>query len=590
MLVIELHDPSDVFVQRLSGATKAGFHPVLNSDGSGTFDIHRTDPDVARYSILTGGIDGWIVHVLRKGQFDTTFTDRFSFVVEAVTVSIGASEDSSTSESWLHVSGRGTLCLLEDRIAFPPGFDGVNPATISAQWQQYTAQAGGAIMDGEIDRSNGRFGLQLTHSVQTSTVPQTVKLRFDNLRLLHDYLVQNGTMDAQMAGLDYQAVDHLGTDKSASITVAMAPKDSLIGVQLERDARNVKTWVIAQGTAEGINAPLAVSSDAAAIAALRRREGFVSTRNTDNAAQLGLVAAGAIRQYKGVDQRITTAFFDSEHTQLYRDVALGDTIMLKVGPLNWTAPYRVVGFAVADTEIEQETIALDLNDMRTEYLLKLQKGAQATATSLNVLATQPQGAPQIDSQAYPDSADATHPFHFDFYLSPKIIQLNHVTLSFFLRAFRSDVQVTGTNTGNSTVGDHSHETFADQSATVATPAQMEVFHDGNGNPFAFVPGAGTVNPQSFPGGGFTHAHPLNISAVYGIFESTVATNVKVIVNGIDRTVALGGPAGGFITNQTELAIDTSWLTPGVWNTIDLQPGGLGRITGHLTVVSFIQSV
>lgn len=68
----------------------------------------------------------------------------------------------------------------------------------------------------------------------------------------------------------------------------------------------------------------------------------------------------------------------------------------------------------------------------------------------------------------------------------------------------------------------------------------------------------------------------------------MATNVKVIINGTDRTVALGGPAGGFTSNQTELEIG-SYLGLGQWNTIDLQPSGLGRIVGHLRLTGYIQA-
>jgi hypothetical protein len=83
-----------------------------------------------------------------------------------------------------------------------------------------------------------------------------------------------------------------------------------------------------------------------------------------------------------------------------------------------------------------------------------------------------------------------------------------------------------------------------------------------------------------------HTHPM----VAGIYESTVATNVKVIVNSTDRTVALGGPAGGFTTDQTELALTVAWLSVGAWNEIDLQASGLGRITGHLRVQGYVQAV
>src|SRR5438128_5582372 len=97
-------------IQILTGAKNPAFHALLNQDGTGLFRIHSQDLDVATYSILTSGIDGYIVPFLRKGAYDTTLTDRFSFVVEAVLPGPRQQEDAG---AWITVSGRGTLCLLE---------------------------------------------------------------------------------------------------------------------------------------------------------------------------------------------------------------------------------------------------------------------------------------------------------------------------------------------------------------------------------------------------------------------------------------------------------------------------------------------
>jgi hypothetical protein len=89
VIQVELHDRGNSLVKILSGAKNAAYHAVLNSDGSGTFLIHRADPDVQNLGILTGGIDGYVVHLLRKGPLEATFTDRFAFVVEAVQLALG---------------------------------------------------------------------------------------------------------------------------------------------------------------------------------------------------------------------------------------------------------------------------------------------------------------------------------------------------------------------------------------------------------------------------------------------------------------------------------------------------------------------
>jgi len=605
VIKVELHDRANNLVKVLSGARHAAYHPVLNSDGSGSFEIHRADADTIALGILQqppGGIVGCIVHLLRKGQYEQAFTDRFSFVVEAIGFGMDQNEEQS---AWITVAGRGTLSLLADRISWPPGFDGVNASSITSQWQIYAGVSGGAIMDSELDRSAGRFTPAITHSVQTSSILQAAKLRFDNLRLLHDALVQSGPMDAQMFGLDYQCVDVRGTDKSANVKVQLSAQDSLLGLQLAADASAVKNWIVAQGTGEGINSKLAVATDAPSVAALRRREGFLDARSVDVQTQLALTAAGSLAQFKAVDQRITTKFTDSPATQLYRDFDLGDFVTLAAVPLGISQKVRLVGYTIADTDAEVEDVSLDLNSIRTEYLIKLLQGVVAPAVgSLSVLNRLPQGSAWNDTFSYDDSCTPVYPFHFIVFIPSNVLQLNYGKLSFFLEAFRSynDFTVTGTQgeTGHShghghdmqNAGqlqhNHTEHTGAGTSgAASAGTAHTHGYNDPNlVATSVWMPGD-PVSTGTDGTGSSGHSHSINALSVVGIYESTVATGVTVKINGIDRTVALGGGTG-FTTNQIELEVG-QWLTVGAENTIDLTPSGLGRILGHLRLTGYIQS-
>lgn len=591
MIQVELHDRTNAKIKILSGAKNAAWHAVLNNAGAGSFLIHRSDADVAALNIIQGGIDGCIVHLLRKGPLETAFSDRFTFVVEPITGGVSESEEDG---AWITVSGRGSLSLLEDRIALPPGFnDTVSPPTLTAQWQTYVATTGGAIMGAEINRSAGRFTLVLTHTVDTSTILQTVKLRFDNLLKLHEYLVSNG-MDAQMVGLDYQASDHLGTDKSATVRVQLSHEDSLLGLSFERDSRPVKNWVVAQGTGEGINAKLAVAKDVASIAAFRRREGFLDDSQDDVQSQIGLRASSAVAQLKDANQRITVKFTDSPACQIYRDVGLGDKITLAAVPLSWSAPYRVVGIQVADTEAEIETVNLDLNDMRTENLLRLASGAQLTADTLNVINRMPQGAPFNDSHDYTDNCNATFPFHFVVFIPSNVLKLNYGKLSFFLQAFRTYNTFSGSITGGQSVT-HTHASAAHAHTLPidAGPFTNAAGQNAAGGNLAtgFGPTTAPVNsttPGATGNASVDHTHTLSISSVLGIFEGTTATGVLVTINGTDRTAALGGGTG-FTADQLELEV-SQYLNIGQKNTVDLTPTALGRILGHLRLTGYVQSV
>jgi hypothetical protein len=227
---------------------------------------------------------------------------------------------------------------------------------------------------------------------------------------------------------------------------------------------------------------------------------------------------------------------------------------------------------------------------------------------LNVLSRMPQGAPQIDTQAYPDNCGPGFPFHFDFYLASNLLTVNRVRLSFFLRAFRTDYDFSVHGTSAETGHSHSHN-HTSAAHSHSHQHNLALAGGGSANTVSIVSGAlnafsGPVTDTSTvatdatgttPGSGGTnaagssgHTHTVTGTDVVGITEWAVATGVTVKVNGTDRTSALGG-GSGFTSNQTELALALAWLNLGAWNTIDLTPSGLGRITGHLTVVSFIQS-
>jgi len=237
-------------------------------------------------------------------------------------------------------------------------------------------------------------------------------------------------------------------------------------------------------------------------------------------------------------------------------------------------------------------------------------------TSLSKINRIPQGAPQIDTQTYPDDCDPTHPFHFDFYLASNLVNVNYAKLSFFLRAFRSPVAATN----NPAVTSGSSSASSSGSSSASSSSNGDVFHSHTTDLNVGAGAAGTVTAGTGPSSSLwvsgiaagssvptnsvngTHAHDIphdhgiphdhsvtsDVTLTYGIFEGAVATGVTVKVNGVDRTSALGGGTG-FTTNQTELALDVAWLNQGAWNTIDLTPTSLGRILGHLTVVSYIQS-
>ncbi|PLR99653.1 phage tail protein [Bacillus sp. T33-2] len=76
-----------------------------------------------------------------------------------------------------------------------------------------------------------------------------------------------------------------------------------------------------------------------------------------------------------------------------------------------------------------------------------------------------------------------------------------------------------------------------------------------------------------------HSHPI----LHGIYTSTSAYGVGIIINGIERTLALGGK---FYTDEQNIDI-TQYMAVGAWNEITLTSERLGRIDGNIFVQAFM---
>lgn len=236
---------------------------------------------------------------------------------------------------------------------------------------------------------------------------------------------------------------------------------------------------------------------------------------------------------------------------------------------------------------------------------------------LNVVARMPQGSTFNDSYGWADNCAAAFPFRFHVFLASNVLKLQYAPLSFFLEAFRSTADATPTATsaesghshshahtsaahGHShTHGTHQHTTSFVNAAGVAIGISAGAFATAGGaaginggdnaTPAADATSTTPANTGSNAQGSSGHTHTVDATLVAGIYEGTTATNVKVKVNSVDRTVALGGPAGGFTTSQQELALDVTWLSLGAWNVIELTPSNLGRVVAHLRLTGWVQS-
>lgn len=222
---------------------------------------------------------------------------------------------------------------------------------------------------------------------------------------------------------------------------------------------------------------------------------------------------------------------------------------------------------------------------------------------------------QNDQYVYPDDADATFAYNFDYVIPSNFQRLVSAKLSFKIRAFRSYNNFSATSTGNDTPthwhvhnhGAHSHShqhtMFTDTASALALGATGELYNTvgGSTNPQVQFANANTgtlltdVNAvATTPATDTTavnqnHTHPVSITSTLGIFEDVAPANpgITVKVDGTDVTAQLK-PAGPYQVDQVEIELAQVLKTaPKVWHTLSLQPNQRVRITGILRIVYFV---
>ncbi|WP_440112192.1 hypothetical protein [Paenibacillus sp. QZ-Y1] len=236
------------------------------------------------------------------------------------------------------------------------------------------------------------------------------------------------------------------------------------------------------------------------------------------------------------------------------------------------------------------------------------------------------GIVQTDTIQIADNVDSTHTLKLKFHLSPKTIQFRDFQLNFSLERFRAyskgaasaNIDLYTTESERillTTTEEKSFNSTTTEPQNVSGTTQTEGVYIGQGGhnhgwpdnlQFKDVNGItrtwkSSGNHQHFVSlqphnHEFTvpkHAHNIDMPShrhridvpphshpiEYGIFEGTMATGVRIIIDGITR---------GGVYSSTENNVDvTPWIqTPG-WHTIELSSQQLGRINASLYMKTFV---
>lgn len=238
-------------------------------------------------------------------------------------------------------------------------------------------------------------------------------------------------------------------------------------------------------------------------------------------------------------------------------------------------------------------------------------------TRLEGLANAFQGLPAIatvslphnDSWLFEDNVDATHPANLRYIIASTTQKIVSARLSIYLAPYRTYNNFSsGTTDVDATAeSGHSHSHAHTSAAHVHTlPIVLGAVGGGNAigwngaganvlGQFATstapvdstTPGNTGGDATGSSGHNHSHTHSVTGSSFLGVTEGTNATGVTISFDGVDQTVALGGP---FVANQVELNVRPYLgTTQKTWHTIAMTPSGLGRIEAHLRLGLYVSA-
>lgn len=210
-----------------------------------------------------------------------------------------------------------------------------------------------------------------------------------------------------------------------------------------------------------------------------------------------------------------------------------------------------------------------------------------------------------------DNVDVNNPLILNVYLPKNTRSINEANLSFKLLPFRSyskgltnegDTIVSSTSSGGgsttvnstssggggmtTTSGDSGIDVKYDMAQTEEAAGHKHMYRTVIGHKHAIeIPDHTHDFVVNIPN--HTHNFSVNIpphthDIQHGIYTSTSATGVGVIINGVDRTSYLGGK---FYSDKADLDI-TDFLNTG-WNEINLTSERLGRIDANIFIQAFL---
>ena len=187
-----------------------------------------------------------------------------------------------------------------------------------------------------------------------------------------------------------------------------------------------------------------------------------------------------------------------------------------------------------------------------------------------------------------DNFDSNHPAKLKFYIPPNAGDIVTLNLSFSLQKFRSNTRALGSG-GSQSIGTSILETWGRATGSAGGHTHSVSYSEYMGYSVSSV----SDHSHSMD---IDHSHTVNTYhnhlIKYGVYEDTAPTDVGIKINGVDRTVALGGLRSGEI-DISDLNIKPYINTNG-WHTIEffmppITEGDpkVGRVTANVFGMLFM---
>ena len=335
------------------------FDIVLNEPDTGEISVNLSDPNAVE--ITSGRL---IKMVYRGGAIGSG-----GFFVENITDDLAASGD--RNGQWKKVSGRGGLAILDDAIVW---------STTDAS-RTFTSVTMGSILLTLINEARARGCFPTMRTEFSATEDSNGDLWTDSTTIT----LQTGTSLLDVArqfaelGLEFKLIldwvlgdfalyvygSPTGTDKSAVAVVRLGHNAEQLSESKESSALKNAYLVTYQ-------AGITSTTDAASIAAYRRREAFFQAGNAPSSGSALILANAELAARKDPVHSITVKLNDGATPPRFDvDYQVGDWIGVDWGNGAVPSSYRVRGASLDwPADRKYASIILTLNSIRLEQELR----------------------------------------------------------------------------------------------------------------------------------------------------------------------------------------------------------------------------